>query len=97
MCASRTAWNGTTSYNPAGVLVRVREYRDDVHSDADVRPWRNLQGGPYAADHVDILGNEDLLDDVLRIVAGRGVPHEQVFSDLGRVVSETALLDVQSQ
>ncbi|KAI8868810.1 LACT-domain-containing protein [Ramicandelaber brevisporus] len=68
MCVE--GWNHPV-YNPAGVNVTTREYKH--------RPGESLisaatdpRGGPHTADHVDILGNFQLTEDILRIVSGQG-------------------------
>ncbi|KAK5653565.1 hypothetical protein OQA88_8827 [Cercophora sp. LCS_1] len=57
-------WN-IKRYNPAGVKVKVVEMPHE--------PERfNPRGGPNTADHVDILGRQNLNELILRIAAGRG-------------------------
>ncbi|KAI4864514.1 LACT-domain-containing protein [Hypoxylon rubiginosum] len=52
-------------YNPAGVQITVVEMPHE--------PERfNPRGGPNTADHVDILGRQNLNELVLRVVAGKG-------------------------
>ncbi|KAK0713843.1 Lecithin:cholesterol/phospholipid:diacylglycerol acyltransferase [Lasiosphaeria miniovina] len=57
-------WN-IKRYNPAGVKVTVVEMPHE--------PERfNPRGGPKTADHVDILGRQNLNEFILRIAAGKG-------------------------
>ncbi len=57
-------WN-IKRYNPAGVKVTVVEMPHE--------PERfNPRGGPNTADHVDILGRQNLNELILRVAAGRG-------------------------
>ncbi|KAK3989671.1 Lecithin:cholesterol acyltransferase-domain-containing protein [Cladorrhinum sp. PSN332] len=52
-------------YNPAGVKVTVVEMPHE--------PERfNPRGGPNTADHVDILGRQNLNEFILKIAAGKG-------------------------
>ncbi|CAG8496425.1 5614_t:CDS:10 [Ambispora gerdemannii] len=51
-------------YNPAGIKVITREF---VHS---TTPSLDLRGGSKTADHVDILGNYAVTEDVLRVASG---------------------------
>jgi phospholipid:diacylglycerol acyltransferase len=52
-------------FNPAGVRITVVEMPHE--------PERfNPRGGPNTADHVDILGRQNLNEFILRIAAGRG-------------------------
>lgn len=50
--------------NPAGIKTYTREYK---HSATFMKGFR---GGPFTSEHVDILGNYDLTNDVLRICCG---------------------------
>ncbi|KAG9292687.1 hypothetical protein G9A89_008274 [Geosiphon pyriformis] len=52
-------------YNPAGIKVITREF---VH---ETSPSFDLRGGAKTADHVDILGNYAVTEDVLRIAAAQ--------------------------
>ncbi|KAL1881365.1 hypothetical protein VTK73DRAFT_4372 [Phialemonium thermophilum] len=63
-------------YNPAGVKVTVVEMPHE--------PERfNPRGGPKTADHVDILGRQNLNELILRIAAGRGEAIEDyIVSDI---------------
>ena len=61
LCASPRGWNGTSALNPSGSPVVVREYEHKPFPLA-------AQGGRNSADHVDIMGNHLLLEDLLRIV-----------------------------
>nr|GEU55509.1 phospholipid:diacylglycerol acyltransferase [Tanacetum cinerariifolium] len=62
MCAK--GWRGKTRFNPSGIKTYVREY--------DHNPPSNLlEGrGTESRAHVDILGNFQLLEDVLRVATG---------------------------
>ena len=61
MCAR--GWRDFRHWNPSGVKTRVREY---AHMPAS---W-DFRGGDSSGDHVDIMGNRDMISDVLRIAAG---------------------------
>ncbi|CAG8461691.1 6729_t:CDS:2 [Paraglomus occultum] len=52
-------------YNPAGIKVITREY---YHETATF----DLRGGSKTADHVDILGNYAVTEDVLKVASGAG-------------------------
>ncbi|RLN87065.1 hypothetical protein BBJ28_00022028 [Nothophytophthora sp. Chile5] len=75
MCAS--GWRHE-KFNPAGVDVRVREYKHNP-----VSMLYDSRGGPETADHVDIMGNHGLIRDVLLVAAGAydRVP-EQISSNI---------------
>ncbi|CAG8650933.1 22413_t:CDS:10 [Dentiscutata erythropus] len=53
-------------YNPAGIKVITREFEHERG------PGLNIRGGAKTADHVDILGNYALTEDILRVAAGDG-------------------------
>jgi len=53
--------------NPAGVRVVAREYKH-----TPVPLLKDPRGGPATGQHVDILGNEELIADVLRVACGKG-------------------------
>lgn len=55
----------TRRLNPASSRVVVREYANDP-----VPAWVDPRGGPKASSHVEILGHEGLMEDVLRIATG---------------------------
>lgn len=60
MCAR--GWRGT-KFNPGGVDVRIREYK---HNPVSI--IYDPRGGPATSDHVDIMGNHELIKDILRVV-----------------------------
>ncbi|KAG6778105.1 hypothetical protein POTOM_017955 [Populus tomentosa] len=62
MCAK--GWRGRTRFNPSGIATHIREYRHKPP--ASLLEGRGLESGA----HVDILGNFDLIEDVLRVAAG---------------------------
>lgn len=62
MCAE--GWRRKT-YNPGGSRIVTHEIRHDP------RPG-DLRGGGHSADHVDVLGNENLSRLILRIAGGEG-------------------------
>ncbi|KAJ3014577.1 hypothetical protein HKX48_005082 [Thoreauomyces humboldtii] len=65
-------------YNPGGVPVVTRETRQ---TDGGKKPFGSVRGGPETADHVDILGNHGLIEDILRMVGGQGDDLEdRIFS-----------------
>jgi len=63
LCSS--GWRGPR-LNPAGVQVRTREY---AHRTAGPLAGRS---NANASDHVDILGNSEMIGDILKVVSGEG-------------------------
>jgi phospholipid:diacylglycerol acyltransferase len=73
-------------YNPSGTKIITREYGVFLspflfssflfltpryyHNPAPILTSFDPRGGATTADHVDILGNHEYLDDILRIVSG---------------------------
>ncbi|OUM67458.1 hypothetical protein PIROE2DRAFT_40017 [Piromyces sp. E2] len=69
-------------YNPSNIKVTTREYPHNPYL-----MW--VRGGPETADHVDILGNHDLLKDILFIVSGNEhLVEQRIQSDLPQIVKE---------
>jgi len=69
-------------YNPANIEITTREYSHNPYL-----MW--VRGGPETADHVDILGNHDLLKDILFIVSGNEhLVNKRVDSELPNIVKE---------
>lgn len=64
MCAK--GWAGKNALNPGGAEAVVREYPHNPHP---VYP----RGGENSADHVDIMGNVQLNEDILRLAAGQSL------------------------
>ncbi|MFS7981021.1 putative transferase [Helianthus anomalus] len=62
MCAK--GWRGNTRFNPSGIKTYIREY--DHNPPSNFLEGRGTQSGA----HVDIMGNFQLIEDVIRVVAG---------------------------
>eukprot|EP00834_Sanchytrium_tribonematis_P001664 NODE_43_length_33755_cov_1.178542.p2 type:complete len:616 gc:universal NODE_43_length_33755_cov_1.178542:30277-28430(-) len=58
------AWR-LKKYNPSKIPVIVKEYEHIESSSLD--PQEMMRGGKKTADHIDILGNYELIEDVLRL------------------------------
>ncbi|ELQ76067.1 Lecithin:cholesterol acyltransferase (LCAT)/Acyl-ceramide synthase, partial [Trachipleistophora hominis] len=78
----RKGWKNK-SINPSNVQTIVREYR---HRPVNI--LKDLRGGPSSAGHVDILGNTNLIIDVLRIVSGTGKVKDRVHSELDEIIKD---------
>ena len=79
MCQS--GWR-RAALNPSRSAVTLREYRHrGPEQDATYGVPQPLARSPTSADHVDILGNHELLRDVLAIVSG-GAVEERLVSDV---------------
>jgi len=79
----RSVWRTSKKLNPAGVPVVTREY-------AHVAPQSVASfQGRAEGDHINIMGNEDMIEDILAIVAGQ---HDQVKD---RVESELDALSAE--
>ena len=64
MCAD--GWRNPL-LNPHDVKIGLREYDHSPTSFIS-----DPRGGPGSADHVDILGNAEMIQDILRLAAGKG-------------------------
>ena len=82
MCAD--AWQRKDSgLNPSNTKVITREYMHKQEFTVD-DPMRS---GPYSADHVDILGNENLMEDFIKVVTGfeRESVEKRILSDIEKI------------
>ncbi|KAJ3152961.1 hypothetical protein HDU86_005416 [Geranomyces michiganensis] len=85
MC--RGGWK-TQRYNPGKVKIVTRETKERRRKE-----WKlQVRGGPGSGDHVDILGNYELTEDILRMVSGHGDQLEdRIHSDIDAIVSRVEL------
>ena len=67
MCAS--GWRRDASLNPGRAKVTIREY---PHRALPLAWGGGIQEGKFSGDHVNIMGNHEMIADVLRAVTGRG-------------------------
>ncbi|XP_028753539.1 phospholipid:diacylglycerol acyltransferase 1 [Neltuma alba] len=77
MCAK--GWRGRTRFNPSGIRTYIREY--DHAPPANLLEGRGTQSG----NHVDILGNFALLEDIIRVAAGatgEDLGGDKVYSEI---------------
>ncbi|KAJ9134805.1 Lecithin [Pleurostoma richardsiae] len=74
-------------YNPAGAKVTVVEMPHE--------PERfNPRGGPNTADHVDILGRQNLNELILRVAAGRGSSiSDYIVSDIREYADKVGIYE----
>eukprot|EP00590_Aulacoseira_subarctica_P012224 CAMPEP_0172417628 /NCGR_PEP_ID=MMETSP1064-20121228/4168_1 /TAXON_ID=202472 /ORGANISM="Aulacoseira subarctica , Strain CCAP 1002/5" /LENGTH=651 /DNA_ID=CAMNT_0013156103 /DNA_START=35 /DNA_END=1990 /DNA_ORIENTATION=+ len=81
MCAS--GWVENPKLNPSRIKTITREY---VHKESFQLddPGR---GGPYSSEHVDILGNIDTTEDILKIATGFYVSSvvDKIESDIKKI------------
>lgn len=77
MCAK--AWRGKTRFNPSGIKTYIKEYNH-------APPATLLEGrGTQSGNHVDIMGNFALIEDIIRVAAGAtgdDLGGDQVYSDI---------------
>ncbi|KAI8846671.1 Lecithin:cholesterol acyltransferase-domain-containing protein [Chytridium lagenaria] len=87
MCAN--GWR-RKRYNPSGIRIITREHPHKSW----VRPSGvpDLRGGPESADHVDIMGNHAVIEDILRVAAGNDDFLEDKFSSEIRKISKRVKL-----
>lgn len=83
ICAD--AWMRKDSgLNPSGAKVVTREYKHRAEFWVD----DPMRGGPASADHVDILGNREMMEDFLRVVTGfeaSTVNENRIWSDIEKI------------
>jgi len=63
--------------NPARTPCTVKEYKDKPSS----RSLGSFRGGPASGDHIDILGNDELIEDVLTVAVG-GHVEQRIMSNI---------------
>lgn len=63
-------------YNPHNIKVVTREYK---HNPLPI--WEDVRGGATSSDHVDIMGNQEMIGDVIQIVSGNNV-EDQITSEI---------------
>lgn len=79
-------WNRKDSgMNPSGSKVVTVEYANRAVFSVD----DPMRGGPHSADHVDILGNVEMTEDFLRVVADlKPRTESRIVSNLEEIVKE---------
>jgi len=80
MCTN--GWRDFKEFNPAGIKVYTKEFRHQPS-----RMVSDTRGLPATAKHVDVIGNTELITDVLKIVAGetQDLEQDRVFSNITRI------------
>lgn len=77
MCAK--GWRGKTRFNPSGIPNYIREYEH-------APPANLLEGrGTQSGAHVDIMGNFQLIEDIIKVAAGatgEDLGGDQIYSDI---------------
>eukprot|EP00927_Polykrikos_kofoidii_P046014 TRINITY_DN40199_c0_g1_i1.p1 TRINITY_DN40199_c0_g1~~TRINITY_DN40199_c0_g1_i1.p1 ORF type:complete len:673 (-),score=109.49 TRINITY_DN40199_c0_g1_i1:470-2311(-) len=66
------------SRNPSNISCTVREYRDEPTT---LLSSGYIRGGKASGDHIDILGNDEMLTDLITVVTG-GEVQERIVSEL---------------
>lgn len=86
-------WQRLKHYNPAGVHITVKE---QIRTDTMVS--YSTRGGPAAAHHIDILGNHEVLGDIVRIATDflddlpEGRIAERIHSDIRAIAGRVDLI-----
>ena len=67
-----------------------REYKHNPTTEITYENIKNVdRTGPDSSNHLDIMGNFHMLNDIIRIVSGFDPPEESViYSDIERIVKE---------
>ncbi|CAJ1374795.1 unnamed protein product, partial [Effrenium voratum] len=80
MC--KGAWRDFPELNPANIKPVVREYIDMSSS-----LFSDARGGPKSAKHVEMLGNHDIIKDVMHLAAGREdvLSNDRDYSRIGEI------------
>jgi phospholipid:diacylglycerol acyltransferase len=71
-------------FNPHGVKIQTKEY---LHNPSSI--LNDLRGGEETGDHVDIMGNTLLLNDILTIVSGNSEEvKDEIHSNIKEISSK---------
>merc|ERR1712137_820486 len=86
-------------YNPSNITCITREYKHEPESLAGGGLFSNrFRGGRTTADHVDIMGNHDLITDILLIVSGHGdAVEERILSNIQELADSITLPSEESR
>ncbi|ORC84296.1 putative phospholipid:diacylglycerol acyltransferase [Trypanosoma theileri] len=79
MCRAENGWKRNTG------RVVTREYKDITVNSLGIR------GGAASGDHVDILGNHELIETILKIVSGNaeeGEVDDRIYSDIDERIAK---------
>ena len=84
MCVD--GWKRSRKLNPSRIDVITREYE---HRE-EFQVQDPMRGGPRSSDHVDILGNVDTTEDVIKLVTGYNEDKvvNRIVSDINNIVAE---------
>ena len=84
MCVD--GWKNNRSLNPSKIDVITREYE---HKE-EFQVQDPMRGGPRSSDHVDILGNIDTTEDIIKLVTGYNdnKVENKVISQIEKIVME---------
>jgi hypothetical protein len=81
------AWKRDGSgLNPSKSKVFTREYLHQSQFSAD----DPMRGGPLASDHVGILGNVDMMEDIIKVVTdfqAKEVTQDRIVSDIAQIAA----------
>lgn len=67
MCAK--GWKNNQRLNPSNITTKIIEYQDGGES---LYQRATMRGGKKSGDHIDIMGNHELIKNVLLIATGNG-------------------------
>ncbi|KAJ3126664.1 hypothetical protein HK101_005719 [Irineochytrium annulatum] len=85
MCAE--GWR-RKRYNPSNVPVIVREHLETASTSMK---GGGIQGGPGSANHVDIMGNHAVIEDILRIASGIDELEDRYHSRIREIAARVKL------
>ncbi len=81
-------WAHSLRHNPGRARIVVREYSHRTSSVfEEIRTQTLLRGGLASADHVDLMGNHQLIGDILSIVMDRRLD-DQIHSNITAIARE---------
>ena len=77
-------WNNNRKLNPSMLRVTTKEYKHE----AEFSISDPMRAGPHAGEHCDILGNEELTYDILKIATGAEIVEDRIISEIDEIVKK---------
>lgn len=88
-------WKKGSEMNPGNARVVTREYQHE----GSFQPSDPMRQGPKSSEHCDILGNHQVLEDIITIVSGGSVDDHYVsnIKEIARKVREHPIHNAKSE
>ena len=77
-------WTNNKRLNPSEIQVVTKEYKHE----AEFSMYDPMRAGPKAGEHCDILGNEEMTLDVLKIATGTDSVESRIISNIKEIAKK---------